>query len=70
MVILEKKPKRKICLDLIGPTTLKKDRHKFNTLLKPFSINPPAQKVYIMHKIAMAITNLVDISCKIDYNPS
>ena len=37
---------------------------KFNIPLKLFSLNPPAQKVYITHNKAMVIANLVDISVR------
>ena len=43
---------------LQDPTTRSKDRPKFNIMLKPFSLNPPAHKVYIKHPKAMMIVNL------------
>ena len=43
---------------------------KFNILIKPFSLNPPAKKVYIAHNKAMKIVNLVDIFCRTGYNHS
>ena len=29
----------------------------------PFSLNPPAKKVYIMHHKLMTVVNLLDIFC-------
>ena len=56
MVILDKIPRRKLCVDIIG-------QPKFNILLKPFSLNPLYQKVYITHNKAMMISKSVDILC-------
>ena len=39
----------------------------FNILLKPFLLNPPAQKFYITHNKVMTIENLVDILCTTEY---
>ena len=39
-----------------------KERPKVNTMLNPFSLNPPDQKVYITKPKAVTIANLVDIS--------
>ena len=63
MLISDKLPRKKLCVDLMGPTTRRKDRPKFIILLKTFSLNPSAQKVYIMHNKAMLIVNLVDNFC-------
>ena len=68
MVISEKFPSNKLCVDLIGPKTHSKYRPKYNTLFKPFSLNPPSQKVYIMHNKVMMIANLLDIFCMTGYN--
>ena len=67
MAISEKFPRNKLCADLIEPTTCRKDRPKFNTMSKPFSINPPAQKFYITYNKVMIIANLVDIFCMTEY---
>ena len=55
MVISEKLPGNKLCVDLIGPTTRRKDRPKFNILATSISLNPPSQKVYITHNKAISI---------------
>ena len=68
MVILKKLPKNKICVDLIGPTTSKNYRPKFHIMLKPSSINPTNQKIYITHNIAMKIANFGYILCTTEYN--
>ena len=39
----------------------------FNILLKPFLLNPPAQKFYTTHNKVMTIGNLVDILCTTEY---
>ena len=70
MVILDKFPRKKLCVDFIGPTISKKDRPNFNILLNPFSINLPAQKVYTTHNKAMTIENLVEIFFATEYNHS
>ena len=70
MVILDKFPRNKLCVDLIGSTASKKDRHNFNMLLNPFSIKPPAQKFYTTHNKAKTIANIVYIFCTTDYNHS
>ena len=67
MVILEKIPRKKVCLYLIGKTR-RRVRPKFNILLRIFSLNPPDQKDYITHYEAMAIASLVDIFCATEYN--
>ena len=59
--------RNELCIDLIGPVTRRKDRPKFNILLKVFSLNPPVQNVYITHYKLMTIEKLVDILCKTDY---
>ena len=62
MVISDKFPENKLCVDLVSPYntyTFSKGRPKFNVLLKLFSLNPQAQKFYIMHNKAMTIANLV-----------
>ena len=70
MVILKKLPRNKIYVDLIGPTTRKKDRPKFHIMLKPSSINPTNQKIYITHNIAMMIANFLYIFCTTEYKNS
>ena len=45
-----------------------KKRPKFNMILNPFSLNPPAQKVYLTHNKATAIANLVEIFCTNEYD--
>ena len=67
MVISDKLPRNQLCVDLITPYMRREDRSRFNILLTPFSLNPPDQKVYIMHNIAMAIANLADILCTTEY---
>ena len=62
MAILNRFKNNKLYVDLIDPTTRRKDMPKFNILLKLFSLNPSAQKIYIMHHKAMMIANLVYIS--------
>ena len=68
MVILEKLSRNKLCVDLIGPTTHSKYRPKFNILLETFSLNPPSQRVDIIHNEVMMIANLVDIFYMTAYN--
>ena len=70
MGISEKIPRNKLCVDIIGATTTSKDRPKFNKLLKPFSLNPKAQKFYIQQNKSIMIANLVDIFYTNDYNHS
>ena len=70
MLISDKLPRKKLCVDLIGPITRIKDRNKCNVQLKTFSINPPYHKIYIMHNKAMTIANLVDIYFTTKYNHS
>ena len=43
------------------PTIRRKYMPKFNILLKPFSLNPPVQKVYRTHNKAVTIVNLAEI---------
>ena len=70
MVISDKLPWKKLCADLIETTKSRKDIPNFNILLKPFSLNLPYQRVYIMYNKAMTIANLVDIFCTTEYNHS
>ena len=67
MVISDNFPRNKLCVNLIIPYNSRKYRPKINILLKPFSLNPPAQYFYITHNIAMMIANLVEIICTTDY---
>ena len=60
MVTLDTLPRKKLCVDLIVQKTCSKDKHKYNILLEPFSLNKPAQKVYITNNLAIKITNLAE----------
>ena len=42
-----------------------KDRPKIKIMLKMFPLNPPAQKGYITHNVAMTITNLDIFSVRV-----
>ena len=70
MVISEKFPRNKLYVDLIGPCMRRKNRHKINILLKPFTPNSPAQKVYITQHKAMPIAKVLEIFGTTEYNLS
>ena len=66
MLISEKLPKKNYLYILYDPTTHRKDKPKFNILLKPLSLNPHAQKVYISHNKVMEVANLVKKSIRLN----